>query len=45
MKKITYTEPKDYIPKEIRDKFFGKNTAKKPTVKKPTAKKTTSKKK
>ena len=24
MKKITYTEPKDYLPKEIRDKYFGK---------------------
>lgn len=31
MKKIVYTEPKDYFPKEIKDKYFPK---KKKTVKK-----------
>ena len=42
MKKITYSEPNDYLPKEIRDKFFGKKTAKKTsTVKKPGTKKKT----
>ena len=41
MKKgIKYTEPNDYFPKAIRDKYF-----KKPTVKKPAAKKTATKKK
>ena len=40
MKKITYSEPKDYLPKEIRDKYFGKPKAKKSsTVKKPATKK------
>ena len=47
MKKITYTEPNNYLPKEIRDKYFGKgSTAKKTgtakktsTAKKPAAKK------
>ena len=40
MKKITYTEPRDYFPKEIRDKFFGKPKAKKSKpVKKPKEKK------
>lgn len=39
MKSIKYTEPKDYLPKEIRDKYFGKPKAKKSsTVKKTTAK-------
>ena len=39
MKTIKYTEPKDYLPKEIRDKFFGKPKAKKSsTVKKTAAK-------
>ena len=42
MKKITYSEPSDYLPKEIRDKYFGKQKAKKPsTVKKPGTKKNT----
>ena len=47
MKNIKYTEPNDYLPKEIRDKFFGKTGAKKPTAaKKPsTTKKTVTKKK
>ena len=47
MKKIKYTEPQDYLPKEIRDKFFGKkkatSTAKKTAEKKPAAKKSTKK--
>ena len=34
---IKYTEPASYFPKSIRDKAFGKTTAKKPT----TAKKAT----
>lgn len=38
MKQIKYTEPKDYFPKEIREKYFGKpkktSTAKKTTTKK-----------
>ena len=38
MKKITYTEPKEYLPKEIRDKYFGKPTAKKTAKKKTKAK-------
>ena len=42
MKKINYTEPKDYIPKEIREKYFGKTKAKKTgTAKKPAAKRKT----
>lgn len=41
MKKITYSEPNDYLPKEIREKFFGKKKAKKSS----TAKKTATKKK
>lgn len=47
MKKITYSEPNDYLPKEIRDRFFGKTAAKKSTpAKKPTTvKKTAAKKK
>ena len=46
MKKITYSEPNDYLPKEIRDKFFGKTPAKKSTAKKTsTVKKTAVKKK
>ena len=43
MKTIKYSEPKDYLPKEIREKYFGKG-AKKPTVKSSTAKKTGTKK-
>lgn len=42
MKKITYTEPKDYMPKEIREKYFGKkktSTAKKTATKRTTKKK------
>ena len=31
--KIKYSEPADYFPKEIRDKFKGNNTTKKKTVK------------
>ena len=42
MKKIKYTEPKDYIPKEIREKYFGKAATKK-TAKKTTAAKKPSK--
>lgn len=38
MKKITYTEPKEYLPKEIRDKYFGKPKAKKTAKKKTKAK-------
>jgi len=42
MKKgIKYTEPNDYMPKEIFDKYFGK----KKTEKKATPKKTGTKKK
>ena len=37
MKQIKYSEPKDYMPKEIREKYFGKKKA-------TTAKKTTTKK-
>ena len=37
-KAIKYSEPNDYFPKEVREKFFGKSKAKKPTVKKPTVK-------
>lgn len=40
-KAIKYTEPNDYFPKEIREKYFGKKTAKKTS----TAKKTGAKKK
>ena len=40
-KKITYSEPASYFPKEIRDKYFGKKSAKNGS----TGKKTTSKKK
>ena len=41
MKQNKYTEPTSYLPKEIRDKYFGK-TAKKKTA---APKKTTAKKK
>ena len=41
MKKVTYSEPNDYLPKEIREKFFGK----KKTKKSSTAKKSGTKKK
>ena len=37
MKKIKYTEPTSYLPKEIRDKYFGKK--KKTTTEKKTEKK------
>lgn len=43
MKGIKYTEPKGYMPKEIIDKYFGKNAKK--TEKKTTPKKTGTKKK
>lgn len=36
--KITYSEPSGYLPKEIMEKFFGKQATKK-TSKKPTSKK------
>ena len=40
MKSIKYTEPEGYMPKAIRDKYFGKPKAKKTsTVKKPGTKK------
>ena len=47
MKKITYSEPNDYLPKEIRDKYFGKSKAKKTSTAKKTGttKKTTVRKK
>ena len=39
-KKIVYSEPADYFPKEIREKHFGKGTTKKKTAaKKKTVKK------
>ena len=42
-KRVRYTEPDSYFPKDIRDKYFGteKKTAKKTstTKKKPTTKK------
>ena len=38
MKKIKYSEPKDFFPKEIRDKYF-KQTPKKTGAAKKTAKK------
>ena len=41
-KEVRYREPDGYFPKEIRDKYFGKNagkTAKKTTSKPKTAKK------
>jgi len=40
-KKIIYSEPKDYIPKDIYDKYFkDEKKPKKPTTKKkPTGKK------
>lgn len=42
MKKITYTEPKDYLPKEIREKYFGKSKTKKTsTASKPGTKRKT----
>ena len=41
MRTIKYTEPAEYLPKEIREKYFGKPKAKKTG----TAKKTTSTKK
>lgn len=43
-KKIVYSEPADYLPKEIRDKYFndGKSKKKPATAKKAT---TTKKKK
>ena len=31
-KKIGYSEPAEYFPKEIRDKFKGKDTSKKKKV-------------
>lgn len=36
-KKIVYSEPADYFPKEIREKYFGDDKPKKKTVKKTTA--------
>lgn len=39
-RQIKYSEPADYFPKEIRDKFTGKKS----TAKKATAKKTSKKK-
>ena len=41
MKTIKYSEPKDYLPKEIRDKYFGKS---KSSTAKKTGKKTGAKK-
>ena len=41
MKKIIYTEPDDYLPKEIREKFFGKDKTKKTDMAKETAAKKT----
>lgn len=38
-KKIKYTEPDSYFPKEIRDKYYGKKSAAKSSAKKTTAKK------
>lgn len=39
-KTVRYTEPDGYLPKEIRDKYFGKSsTAKKATKKTGTKKK------
>ena len=43
MKTIKYTEPKDYLPKEIRDKYFGKGAKKTSTVKKTGTKNKTKK--
>ena len=40
MKTIKYTEPKGYLPKEIRDKYFGKGAKKTSTVKTGTKTKT-----
>ena len=34
MKKITYTEPKEYMPKAVRDKYFGKGAKKSSPAKK-----------
>ena len=46
MKKIVYSEPNDYFPKEIRDKIFGKGAKKTSTAKKTSnVKKTGTKKK
>ena len=42
MKKIKYSEPNDFFPKEIRDKYFGKQK-KAPAKKATPAKKTTKK--
>jgi len=41
MKKITYSEPTDFFPKEIRDKYFpkGKKKPTTPTKDKPKAEK------
>lgn len=41
-KKIVYSEPADYFPKEIREKYFGDEKAKKKSA---TKKKTVKKKK
>ena len=40
-KKVVYSEPKGYIPKDIYDKYFkeDKSKDKKPATKKPTGKK------
>ena len=43
MNGIKYTEPKEYMPKEILDKYFGKDTKK--TEKKTTPNETGTKKK
>ena len=43
-KKVVYTEPSNYVPKDVYDEFF-KNEKKKPGTKKPATKKPTSKKK
>ena len=48
-KKVIYSEPDDYIPKDIYNSVFGNNSGKKTnkptTTKKPANKKPTSKKK
>ena len=35
-KAIKYSEPNDYFPKNVRDKYFGKQTAKKASSDKKT---------
>ena len=37
MEKIIYTEPDDYLPKEIREKYFGKDKTDQTDMAKETA--------